>query len=68
MSQRTRDTGRKYYVAVKRELKLKKPKHKKRGALDKNLAKLLKKIKKALEDSHHSENGSCGLQHTPNCI
>jgi len=46
MSQRIRDIGRKYYVAVKRELKLKKTKQKKKGALDKNSAKLPQKIKK----------------------
>jgi len=40
MSQRTRDLGRKYYVAVKRELELQNSNQKKRGALDKNLGKL----------------------------
>jgi len=46
MSQKARDIGRQYYVAIKRELKLKKPKRKKRGTLNKNLAKLPQKVKK----------------------
>jgi len=32
------------------------------------ISKTTIETKKALEESHHSENGSCGLQHTPYCI
>ena len=42
MSQRPKDRGQKYYVAVKQELKLrlKKPKQKKGDALGKNLTEI----------------------------
>jgi len=58
-----------YYVAFKRELKLKKRRSRKRAVRWTRIHQNShRKQKKTLEESHHGENGSCGLQHTPNCI
>jgi len=40
----------------------------KERCLGQEFSKTTTENKKALEVSRHSENGSCGLQHTPNCI
>jgi len=63
MSHRPRDIGRKYYVAVKRGLKLKKAEAEKEKCIGLEFSRTtIENPKKALEESQHSENGSPTLQ------